>query len=340
MAKKAKEAASAAIKKAEEERALKEEAEKEVSELQARHREHLRTAVADGRPPRAERSSDPTLAATYRSTKSRGSWAFTKDAKLQKALLPPALSRPSTSSAPPKVEGTSRTWPSASRRGQWPRRTPTSTKGTKTSFTAHRGHVEPIVSDFTGVQVASSKGSKSLLSAICPIKTYDKQPRDPVSSKCTQTLVRPAGTRKICPIREQPEHPAPHFIRGPSGILAGARVPSSPCFGQFAAEIRSRSSKTELRGGEHPSPLNEPGGLLDRKRVLFPVCGRSRSTPAPHLIRGAFWKINGCSAGPQNMKTGPREERRPGPLNEPGGPLQELKGAIFPLFGQFGTEIR
>uniref|UniRef100_A0A1I7RN67 Uncharacterized protein n=1 Tax=Bursaphelenchus xylophilus TaxID=6326 RepID=A0A1I7RN67_BURXY len=55
-AKKAKEAASAAIKKAEEERALKEEAEKEVSELQARHREHLRTAVADGRPPRAERS--------------------------------------------------------------------------------------------------------------------------------------------------------------------------------------------------------------------------------------------------------------------------------------------
>uniref|UniRef100_A0A1I7SNR5 Uncharacterized protein n=1 Tax=Bursaphelenchus xylophilus TaxID=6326 RepID=A0A1I7SNR5_BURXY len=55
-AKKAKEAASVATKKAEEERALKEEAEKEVSELQARHRQHLRTAVADDRPPRAERS--------------------------------------------------------------------------------------------------------------------------------------------------------------------------------------------------------------------------------------------------------------------------------------------
>uniref|UniRef100_A0A1I7SNG4 Clathrin light chain n=1 Tax=Bursaphelenchus xylophilus TaxID=6326 RepID=A0A1I7SNG4_BURXY len=55
-AKKAKEAASVATKKAEEERALKEAAEKEVAELQALHRQHLRTAVADDRPPRAERS--------------------------------------------------------------------------------------------------------------------------------------------------------------------------------------------------------------------------------------------------------------------------------------------
>uniref|UniRef100_A0A1I7SNP2 Uncharacterized protein n=1 Tax=Bursaphelenchus xylophilus TaxID=6326 RepID=A0A1I7SNP2_BURXY len=56
-AKKAKEAASVATKKAEEERALKEAAEKEVAELQARLLTHLRTAVADDRPPRAERSS-------------------------------------------------------------------------------------------------------------------------------------------------------------------------------------------------------------------------------------------------------------------------------------------
>ncbi|CAD5211301.1 unnamed protein product [Bursaphelenchus xylophilus] len=65
-AKKAKEAASAATKKAEEERALKEAAEKEVAELQARLLEHLRTAVADDRPPRAERSRSRSPLMTLR----------------------------------------------------------------------------------------------------------------------------------------------------------------------------------------------------------------------------------------------------------------------------------
>ncbi|CAD5211521.1 unnamed protein product [Bursaphelenchus xylophilus] len=64
-AKKAREAASAATKKAEEERALKEAAEKEVAELQARHRQHLRTAVADGRPPRADRSRSPLMTTAW-----------------------------------------------------------------------------------------------------------------------------------------------------------------------------------------------------------------------------------------------------------------------------------
>ncbi|CAD5211163.1 unnamed protein product [Bursaphelenchus xylophilus] len=358
-AKKAKEAASAAIKKAEEERALKEEAEKEVSELQARHREHLRTAVADGRPPRAERSRS-------RSPLMTTAWSITPttaDILRIDVTQPPVTqhSPPPTEAQNHEAPGPLRRMPNCKRRcclqpsvdPQRPRPHRRSRElqglgpvlqeednGPEEHQRPRRERRPPsrLIVDMSSRSYRTSQESR--LPPICPIKTYDKQPRDPVSSKCTQTLVRPAGTRKICPIREQPEHPAPHFIRGPSGILAGARVPSSPCFGQFAAEIRSRSSKTELRGREHPSPLNEPGGLLDRKRVLFPVCGRSRSTPAPHLIRGAFWKINGCSAGPQNMKTGPREERRPGPLNEPGGPLQELKGAIFPLFGQFGTEIR
>ncbi|CAD5211191.1 unnamed protein product [Bursaphelenchus xylophilus] len=41
--------------------------------------------------------------------------------------------------------------------------------------------------------------------------------------------------------------------------------------------------------------------------------GRNRSTPAPHLIRGAFWTINGCSARPQNEKTGPKGREAPWP---------------------------
>uniref|UniRef100_A0A1I7SPG1 Uncharacterized protein n=1 Tax=Bursaphelenchus xylophilus TaxID=6326 RepID=A0A1I7SPG1_BURXY len=76
----------------------------------------------------------------------------------------------------------------------------------------------------------------------------------------------------------------------PGGLWKKYRVPSSPCFGKFSAEIRSRSNELDLGRREHPRPLTEPGGLLDQKGCSHDVSGRTEAPRPPTSSGGPSGK--------------------------------------------------
>ncbi|CAD5211545.1 unnamed protein product [Bursaphelenchus xylophilus] len=265
-AKKAKEAASVATKKAEEERALKEAAEKEVAELQARLLTHLRTAVADDRPPRAERSRS-------RSPLMRTAWSITPTTA--EILRIDVTQPPATQHPPPPADqgyevqeqnheapGPLRRMPKCKRRCCYqpsadpqrprpPRRSrelqglgpvlQEEDNGPEEHQRPRRERRPPsrLIVDMASrsyrtSQEPRSKG-KSILSgqkfnmaqSFMPNNQFvqfnlDKQPRG--LTKCTQTLVRPAGTRKKCPTHGRTGAPGPPLHPGALWNTCGCSV--------------------------------------------------------------------------------------------------------------------
>ncbi|CAD5211181.1 unnamed protein product [Bursaphelenchus xylophilus] len=275
-AKKAKEAASVATKKAEEERALKEAAEKEVAELQARLLTHLRTAVADDRPPRAERSRSRSPLMTLRTA-----WSITPTTA---EILRIEVTQPPATQHPPPPADQGYEVQEQNHEAPGPLRRMAKCK--------RRCCYQPSADPQRPRPPRRSRELQGLGPVLqeednCPDEhTPRRRPRR--ERKPPSRLIVDMSSRSY---RTSQEPRLPHGDRSkgkistlaprmsPGGLWKKYRVPSSPCFGQFSAEIRSRSNEIELGRREHPRPLTEPGGLLDHKRVLSPVSIKVEDVP-------------------------------------------------------------
>uniref|UniRef100_A0A1I7S0U3 Uncharacterized protein n=1 Tax=Bursaphelenchus xylophilus TaxID=6326 RepID=A0A1I7S0U3_BURXY len=241
-AKKAKEAASVATKKAEEERALKEAAEKEVAELQALHRQHLRTAVADDRPPRAERSRS-------RSPLMTTAWSITPTTA--EILRIDVTQPPATQHPPPPADqgyevqeqnheaaGPLRRMPKCKRRCCYqpsadPER-PRPPEG--------RGNFKDLAQCFKKRTMAQKntnvhEDNEGLLHGSSWTWRADRIGLHRSPGCLFDRLER----EKNAQLMAEPEHPAPHFIRGALWNTCGCSV-------------RSNNVKTGTKGREAPWP--------------------------------------------------------------------------------------